>query len=228
MTRRSDWLVGQLPMGMLEDDFFVRFTSIFQEVATSFLEGADNVSNVVDVTVAPPDLVRWLGTWIGLESVDSSLDELLQRRLVRQAGRDLAWRGTRRGLEEFLEVVTGGPVVVEESGGIARSGQLGERAPTVTVRVSSTGWMSGEDFVALVSDEIPTNVMLEVYLGDSRLWPLDAVSSDPGPPDPGPSGPSGPSAGSPDPGSPNGGSPDAGSPGGPVGTGETGETGGVS
>jgi phage tail-like protein len=183
MTRRGDWLVGQLPMGMLDDDLFVRFTSTFQEVATSLVEGADNIANVVDVTVAPAELVRWLGTWIGLESVDSSLDELLQRRLVRQAGRDLAWRGTRRGLEEFLGVVTGGPVVVEESGGIGRDGQLGERTPTVTLRVSSTGWMSGDDFVALVSDEIPANVLFEVYTNDRRLWPHDPGRdhADPGP-----------------------------------------------
>jgi phage tail-like protein len=171
VTRRADWLTGQLPMGMLDDDFFVRFTSMFQEVATSFVEAADNVANVVDVTVAPPELVRWLGTWIGLESVDSSLDELLQRHLVRQAGRDLAWRGTRRGLEEFLGVVTGGSVMVEESGGIGRDGQLGERTPRVAVRVSSTGWMSGGDFVALVSDEIPANVLFEVYVNEGRLWP---------------------------------------------------------
>ena len=173
MTRRTDWLVGQLPMGMLDDEFFVRFTSIFQQVATSFLEGADNIANVVDVTVAPPELVRWLGTWIGLESVDASLEELLQRRLVRQAGRDLAWRGTRKGLEEFLGVVTGGPVVVEESGGIGRAGQLGVREPAVAVRVASTGWMSDDDFVALVSDELPANVRFVVYLNDRRLWPRD-------------------------------------------------------
>jgi phage tail-like protein len=180
VTRRTDWLVGQLPMGMLDDEFFVRFTSIFQEVATSFLEGADNVANVVDVTVAPPELVRWLGTWIGLESVDASLEESLQRRLVRQAGRDLAWRGTRKGLEEFLGVVTGGPVQVEETGGIGRAGQLGVRAPVVTVRVASTGWMSDDDFVALVSDELPANVRFAVYLNDRQLWPRD---SDPQPAD---------------------------------------------
>jgi len=84
VTRRDDWLIGQLPMGMLDDDFFLRYASIFEEVATSFLEGADNVTNILDVTVAPAEFVRWLGTWIGLESVDSSLDESLQRRLVRQ------------------------------------------------------------------------------------------------------------------------------------------------
>ena len=177
MTRRNDWLIGQLPMGMLDDDFFLRYTSIFEDVATTFLEGADNVANILDVTVAPAEFVRWLGTWIGLESVDSSLEESLQRRLVRQASKDLAWRGTRRGLEEFLGVLTGGPVVVTESGGISREGGLGPRTPFVRVRVASTGWMSAQDFVALVSDEIPANAVFEVYLNEQRLWPPE-VSSD--------------------------------------------------
>ena len=60
--RRNDWLLGQLPMGMMDDDFFVRFVSIFQEVATSTLEGADNIENIVDVTVAPESMVRYLGS----------------------------------------------------------------------------------------------------------------------------------------------------------------------
>jgi phage tail-like protein len=183
VTRRDDWLIRQLPMGMLDDSFFVRFTSLFQEVATSYLEGADNVANVVDVSVAPAEVVRWLGEWIGLESVDSSLDEGLQRRLVRQASKDLAWRGTRRGLEEFLAVVTGGPVTVEETGAIGREGSLGERWPFVRVRVASTGWMSAGDFVTLVSDEVPANVQFEVWLPDRRLWPEEEVK---GPEDPEP------------------------------------------
>ena len=51
--RREQWLLSQLPVGMVEDDFFVRFVSIFQDVATTLLDGADNIDNLVDVTVAP-------------------------------------------------------------------------------------------------------------------------------------------------------------------------------
>ena len=112
--------------------------------------------------------------WIGLDSVDASLDELLQRRLVRQASRDLAWRGTRRGLEEFLGVVTGARSWWRRAAASAGTASSGTARPTVTVRVSSTGWMSGDDFVALVSDEIPANVLFEVYLNERRLWPPPA------------------------------------------------------
>src|SRR5580765_1273915 len=117
--RRDDWLLGQLPMGMLEDDFFARFVGIFQHVATTFV---DDVDNIVDVTVAPEAVVRWLGAWLGIDSIDSSLPHELQRRIVTETGRFLAWRGTRRGLQAFLELVSGGPVEIAETGGVFPEG----------------------------------------------------------------------------------------------------------
>jgi len=173
-VRRDDWLIGQLPMGMLDDDFFVRFVSLFEDVATSFLEDADNIPNVADVTVAPPDVVRWLGTWIGMPQIDSSLDEPLQRALVRRSSAILAWRGTRWGLEQFLDVVTGAPPQIEDSGGVVRQSPDGETpppAPFVRIRVESIGWLADKDFIALVEDEIPASTTYELFVGDRQLWP---------------------------------------------------------
>lgn len=186
MTRRTDWLLNQLPMGMLDDDFFVRFVSLFQEVATTLLSGADNVPSTVDVTVAPPELVRYLGSWLGVSAIDPSLPEELQRRLVRQAGRTLAWRGTRKGLEGFLEVVTGAPAVVEDSGAILRepidtassngSGPSPVGARTVTIHLASLGWMTAEDFVTLVADEIPANVSWTLFVDGEQIHPAPVLS----------------------------------------------------
>lgn len=172
--RRSDWLVGQLPMGMLDDDFFVRFVSLFQEMATTLLDGADNITNIVDPTVAPTPLVRWMGSWIGTPSIDSSLPEALQRELVRRSSETLAWRGTRSGLERFLEVVTGAPAQIEESGRITREGESDPQPPFIRIRVESIGWLPDEDFIALVEDEIPASAPYELYVGDRRLWPVPA------------------------------------------------------
>jgi phage tail-like protein len=181
VTRRADWLLGQLPMGMLDDDFFVRFVSIFQEVATTLLEGADNIANIVDLTVAPPEVVRFLGTWLGISAIDASLPEQLQRRLVRQAGRSLAWRGTRRGLEGFLSALTGGPVEIDDTGAVvrARSDEAAseQRPRHVSVRVASLGWLSEADLLALVADEVPANVTFELFLGERQLWPSRAAGS---------------------------------------------------
>ena len=170
--RRADWLVGQLPMGMLDDGFFIRFTGLFQELASSLLDDVDNVPNTVDVTVAPPAMVRWLGSWIGIETIDSSLPEALQRRIVAESGQILAWRGTRKGLVQFLELFTGGPVEVTDSGGIFAAGEAGYRPPFVRMRVQSTGWVPEDDFVRLVEDELPANVTYELFVGDRLVRPL--------------------------------------------------------
>ncbi|HET9077888.1 MAG TPA: phage tail protein [Acidimicrobiales bacterium] len=158
---------------MLDDDFFLRFASMFEEEATTLLAGVDNIPHAFDVTVAPPAMVRQLGSWIGLPPIDSALDERLQRRLVRAGSAGLAWRGTRRALQDFLEVVTEGPAVVEESGSIRRD--TGEPAPDplVIMRVQGTGRMPVREFVALVEDEMPANARFEVWIAGRRVWPAD-------------------------------------------------------
>lgn len=178
MTRRNSWLVGQLPMGMLDDGFFLRFVSMFEDEATSFLEGVDNIPNLLDPTVAPPEMVRWLGSWIGLPPIDSSLEERLQRALVRTGSECLAWRGTRQGLQRFLEVTTDGPAEVVETGSIRSD--TGEPAPepTVVMHVGGLGGMSVNEFVSVVVDELPANVRFEIWVADNRVWPTEATDSD--------------------------------------------------
>jgi phage tail-like protein len=166
-------------MGMLDDDFFIRFVSLFQDLATTLLDGVDNIPNVVDVTVAPAPLVRWLGSWIGVDNIDSSIPVDLQRRIVQESSQILGWRGTRRGLVRFLELISQGAVEVEDSGGIFVAGEGGHRAPHVRMRVESTGWVREDEFVKLVIDELPANVTFELFVRDKQLWPpmsrFDAV-----------------------------------------------------
>ena len=42
------WLVGQLPVGMRDDDLLVRFTTIFERLGASLRAGADGVEHVAD------------------------------------------------------------------------------------------------------------------------------------------------------------------------------------
>ena len=170
-VRRDDWVLAQLPVGMVEDDFFVRFVSIFQELATTIVDGVDNLENVIDVTVAPESMVRWLASWIGVDSVDASLPHTLQRRIVATSARMLAWRGTRHGLRQFLEMTSGGPVEIEDSGGVFAEGAAPDGPPWVRMRVTSTGWLPEADFVALVRDEIPAHVGIELWVDGRQVMP---------------------------------------------------------
>ncbi len=169
--RGDDWLLSQLPMGMLEDDFFTRFVRIFQEVATTYMEGVDNLEHIVDYTVAPMPFVPYLGSWIGQYSIDPSLPDALQRRIVRESGTNLAWRGTYRGLVQFLELVCNGPVEVSETGGVFREGEAPADPARIEIRVESTGWVTVADFVALVREELPAHVPAMIFVAGDLVWP---------------------------------------------------------
>ena len=169
--RRDDWLIAQLPMGLLEDDFFTRFVRIFQDVATTYLEDVDNLEHLVDPSVSPTPFVPYLGSWLGVRSIDPSLPESLQRRIVRESSQILAWRGTRRGLVRFLELVCDGEVEVIETGGVYREGESPTAPARIEIRVESTGWTSTEDFVALVLDELPANIPTQIIVAGELVWP---------------------------------------------------------
>jgi phage tail-like protein len=173
VARSEQWLLNQLPVGMLASDFFVRFVSIFQEVGAGLLADADNIDNVVDLTVAPDAMVRWLGSWIGVESIDSSLPDELQRRIVASAAQTLTWRGTSSGLRRFLELASGGPAVVTDGGGVWRAGDAPADTAWVKMQVESTGWMPEHDFVELVRDEVPAHVRAELHVGSRCIWTSD-------------------------------------------------------
>jgi phage tail-like protein len=168
---RGDWLVNQLPLGMLEDRFLVRFVRIFQTVASTILEQVDNLEHQLDVSVASPEMVRYMGRWLSVDNIDPEMPEELQRQIVVEWGNALPWRGTRRGLETLLALVTAGPVQVEETGGIWRAGEGPRRPPKVVARVASTFWTTEEALLALVRAEVPAAVPFELYVGDERLWP---------------------------------------------------------
>jgi phage tail-like protein len=176
--RRDDWLLQQLPVGMVEDDFFHRFVSIFQEVANTVVDGVDNIDNVADVTVTPEAMLRWMASWIGVQGLDPTLPHELQRRIVRTAAKTLVWRGTRRGLTQFLELISGAPVSVEDGGGVFAEGAAPAEVGWVRIHVVSTGWLTEADFLELVRDEVPAHAVLEVYVGGRRIWPTAVLSLD--------------------------------------------------
>jgi len=169
--RDPDWLRNQMPMGMLEDDFLHRYLGIFQEVADTMLHQVDTLPHMFDPAVAPMPIVRMLGAWIGVDHIDDSQDELHQRRAVRDTGPLLAWRGTRRGLEGILQIVTGDTVTVTDSGGVYLEGEAPEEFPHVSIHCIQYGPAEAADVLEIVRAEIPASVTFDLTVGDERLWP---------------------------------------------------------
>lgn len=172
---RGRWLIDQLPVAMLDDDFLVRFLGIFQELADRSISHADQLEHLVDVPVAPDAMVRFMGSWLGGNPIDPSLDLETQRRIVRQQGRMLPWRGTVRGLRQLLEMITGGPVVVVDGCGVHREGEAPANPNQVHIEVISTGWAHEDDLVALLVADLPAAVSFELLVAGRRVWPREAA-----------------------------------------------------
>jgi phage tail-like protein len=176
MPDRGQWLIDQLPLSMLDDDFLVRFLGIFQELADSYMIQVDNIEHVVDSTVAPDRMVRAMGSWIGVPPIDPSLPDQVQRRIVRENGQMLQWRGTSLGLRQILEMVTDAPVEIHDSGGVYREGEAPENPAHVRIKVESSGWTTENDLLDLVRGELPAAVSFELSIGDRVVWPRLAGS----------------------------------------------------
>ncbi|HEY7814530.1 MAG TPA: phage tail protein [Nakamurella sp.] len=174
--RSPRWLVDQLPVGMAQQDFFVRFVGIFQELSSTLLEDADLVEHVADATVTPVPMLQALAGWIGVDSVDASLPEDLQRLIVRSSARSLARRGTADGLREFVQMLSGGPATIDDGGGVWREGDAPSDVAWVRIEVQGTGHLTDQEFVALLRDEVPAHVRVELWVAGRRA--LSTVEDD--------------------------------------------------
>lgn len=102
---RSSYL-DFLPGIYQDSEFLGRFLLIFEHVLSPIERTVGNVSHFFDPDLTPPDLVPWLGSWLGVV-VDARIPEERRRELVRAAPELFRWRGTRRGLREYLRLYTG-------------------------------------------------------------------------------------------------------------------------
>lgn len=167
--RHPLWLINQLPVGMLQSDFFVRFVSIFQELGSSLMEDADVVQHIPDATVTPIPMIGQLASWIGVDTIDGSLAEPLQRVILASSAKALAHRGTLRGLRGYLQMLSGGPAEVVDGGGVWPEGDAPADVAWVRMTVQGTGHLSENEFVAIVRDEIPAHVRAELWIDGRRM-----------------------------------------------------------
>ncbi len=175
--RRDDWLLHQLPVGMAEDDFLFRFVSIFQRVSDTVVHQIDTLPHMFDPTVAPEPMVQTMANWLGVDWLDSSLDGRLQRKIVLNYAEIIQWRGTKRGLEQLLELLSDGPVSVRDSGGIFAEGESPAAPPHVRLDIESAGWNSVVDLVRIIRDELPATVTFDLWIAGERVWPTSELAN---------------------------------------------------
>lgn len=97
----------------VDDDPIRRFLFIFQHLQTRLTDRVDRLSELIDPLMTDARFLPWLASWVGFE-LDGSLPVHQQRELVRRAIRLYRTRGTRRGIEEMVRVLTSAPVRINQ------------------------------------------------------------------------------------------------------------------
>lgn len=135
-------LLGSIPALYHDDEFFTQLVRGFDSVLAPVQAIVDDLDVYVDPLTAPPDVLEWVATWLGL-TVNRRWPVHRRRQLVARALEVYLWRGTRRGIEEAVELYTGVRPEVSDSGGTSASPEpLGDlpgtakRQVRVTVRTS--------------------------------------------------------------------------------------------
>ena len=135
-------LMEGVPAIFRDDDFFCRFVAGLDTVLAPTHAAIDDLAAYVDPALCPADFLSWLGGWLGLV-VNERWPIQRRRVFVDRAMEVYRWRGTRRGIEQAVELYTGAVPVVQENGGTWTSDYTDDPVPGdllprlhVTVRTS--------------------------------------------------------------------------------------------
>jgi phage tail-like protein len=171
-----------LPAPYHADPFIGRFLLIFESILGPIERMIDSLASYFDPRVAPAELLPWLASWVGLE-LDENWPLERRRQLVAWAVTLYRWRGTRRGLREYLRLYTGRtPLIVENFAGmrLGQDAQLGtttrlgdgSRRPhwiTVTVLTDDPAKLDERILRRIIEAQTPAGVgyTLEVRRADA-------------------------------------------------------------
>lgn len=176
MRRGVPGLGTPYPIGTLmpavyqEDPVTMQWTEAMDDVLAPAISALDCIGAYLDPMLAPDDFVLWLAEWFGTV-LDENWPLRLQREAVARSSVLYRQSGTLAGLRAMLELVTGGPVEVQDNGGVIWSQTPntippGRDEPALAVRIAAGG--AGADLKAigdLVAAMKPAHVAhtVEVY-----------------------------------------------------------------
>ena len=88
------------------DEFMGRFLLIFENILKPIENMIGNLALYFDPLTAPESLLPWLASWVDF-TLDPTWSDNKRRELIKKAAELYRWRGTRRGLAEYLRIYTG-------------------------------------------------------------------------------------------------------------------------
>ena len=115
ITGRPELLAPLLGEPMSSDPFLRRLLGIFEPSLWPIIETLDSFAAYLDPYTASEEFMHWLAAWLDI-ALDEAWPADRQRRLVASAVVMYRWRGTRRGMLEYLTAYLGTvPEVIDEA-----------------------------------------------------------------------------------------------------------------
>jgi len=102
-----------LPALYRDDEIMGQFLLIFESILNPIENTIDNLAWYFDPQIIPEPLLPWLASWVDL-TLDPTWPLERRRQLVKSAAELYRWRGTKRGLTEYLRIYTGSTPQISE------------------------------------------------------------------------------------------------------------------
>ncbi|MFC1860710.1 phage tail protein [Chloroflexota bacterium] len=160
-----------LPAIYRDDEFMGQYLNIFEDIMRPIENTVGNLAMYFDPLLSPEVWMPWLAGWLNLV-LNPSWPMKKRRELVKYASLLYRWRGTKRGLSEYLRIYTGGvPEIIEYVPGMrldsdTRLGvntQLGSAGTghhfTVTVEIDSNNEVNIDTVKSIIDDQKPAHTV---------------------------------------------------------------------
>lgn len=158
------------------DEFIGRFLLIFENILKPIEKMIDNLAFYLDPLTSPAALLPWLASWVAF-TLDPTCPEQKQRELVKRAAELYRWRGTKRGLAEYLRIYTGSIPRISDSMLGMRLGpdtRLGINTRldcagggyhfTVTLELDETSQVSEQKIRSIIDAQKPAHTMYNLQI----------------------------------------------------------------
>jgi phage tail-like protein len=103
-----------LPSLYRSDKNMEQFLHVFEDILNPIENTVDNLDLYFDPSLTPEPVLTWLSSWLGIV-LDANLPLERRRELVASAVELYRWRGTKKGLSEYLRIFTGSKPEISES-----------------------------------------------------------------------------------------------------------------
>jgi phage tail-like protein len=125
--------LNYLPALYHKDELMGRFLMLFESFWKPVKSQIEHVPYYFDPKFTPPDFLPWLASWLDLV-LDEHWPEGRRRLLIRSAAALYRERGTKRGLQRYLEIFLGDKVeIVEHRANNFRLGAEGRLGPGIAL-----------------------------------------------------------------------------------------------